>query len=118
VLKRPSATSVAPPANVILPKRKFVLPWKACVAKRALPSCVALDKDGPATLDYRVTPGGDGVVLKPLEPGWPSIDYFAADRYWKQFGTDKVYPVQARKGVLGFDQFNSAVIIRDIRRYR
>ena len=76
---------------------------------------VALDKNGIVTHAYRVTQGDDGVVLQPLEPGWPVINYFAKDKYWKKFGKDDVYPVQVRKGTLGFYQFNSATIIKDIK---
>ena len=53
--------------------------------------------------------------MQPLEPGWPKIDYFAKDKYWKKFGKGDVYPVEVRKGILGFYQFNSSVIVRDIK---
>lgn len=76
---------------------------------------VVLDKNGSGIHDYRVTQGDDSVVLQPLEPGWPKIDYFAKDKYWKKFGKGDVYPVEVRKGILGFYQFNSSVIVRDIK---
>lgn len=75
----------------------------------------ALDKNASATHGYRVIQGDDGVVLQPLEPGWPEINYFAKDKYWEKFGKDDVYPVQVRKGALGFYQFNSAAIVKDIK---
>ncbi len=67
-----------------------------------------------ATYDYQVAQNYDGVVLYPVIPGTPSIEYFARNEFWDSFGSHDTYPVQLHKGILGFYQFNSAIIIEDI----
>jgi hypothetical protein len=70
--------------------------------------------EGLITYDCRVIQGTDGIILQPLIQGVPSIEYFAKNSYWNKFGKDDVYPVQIRKGILGFYQFDSAAIIERI----
>ncbi|HLY95963.1 MAG: hypothetical protein ACM3W8_05950 [Sideroxydans sp.] len=72
------------------------------------------DSSGSRTCDYFVTPGADGVVLRPVSDGLPSIDYFARHPYWDKYSSGELYPVQIHKGILGFYQFNSSVIVDDI----
>lgn len=72
------------------------------------------DSSGSKTRDYFVTPSADGVVLRPVMDGLPSIDYFARHPYWDKYSNGELYPVQVHKGILGFYQFNSSVIVDDI----
>ncbi|MBU0621005.1 MAG: hypothetical protein KJ795_04065 [Gammaproteobacteria bacterium] len=72
---------------------------------------------GFETYDYYVTNGGDGVLLRPAREDMPVIEYFANHNYWKRYGKDDPYPVQIRKGGLGFYQFNSSAIVDDIHRH-
>lgn len=69
-----------------------------------------------ATSEYFVTQDAEGVVLRPVKDGLPSIDYFARHRYWDKYIEGDLYPVRVHKGVLGFYQFDSEVIIDDIHR--
>lgn len=69
------------------------------------------------TQPYQVVKNGNGIVLRPLTKGWPSIDYFADDSYWNQFDKDEIYPVKVRKGILGFYQFDAASITEDMDRF-
>lgn len=73
--------------------------------------------EAAGTYDYFVVQGADSVVLKPVVEGMPVIDYFAKNRFWGKFGKDDTYPVQLRKGILGFYQFKLSPILQDIRRY-
>ena len=75
------------------------------------------DGDGAITYKYYVTQGKDSVVLKPYADGMPDIDYFAKNAYWEKFGPEDTYPVQMRKGILGFYQFNSSVIVDELRKH-
>lgn len=74
------------------------------------------DDNGLVAYDYYVTQDTNSVVLRPVVEGMPTIDYFAKNDFWKKFGKDDTYPVQIRKGGLGFYQFNSAIIVDDIHR--
>ncbi|MDO8988168.1 MAG: hypothetical protein Q7U91_00880 [Sideroxyarcus sp.] len=73
------------------------------------------DSDGGTTYDYYVTQSRDGVVLRPVIEGMPVIDYFAKKKFWNEFGKDDTYPVRLQKGVLEFYQFDSSIIVDDIR---
>ena len=64
--------------------------------------------------DYLVTFDAEGVVLRPVNDSLPSIDYFARHHYWDKYAKGDVYPVQVHRGIFGFYQFNSSVIIDDI----
>jgi hypothetical protein len=75
------------------------------------------DMKGAATYDYYVTQGKDSVVLRPVVEGMPTIDYFARNAFWNKFGSNDTYPVLIRKGGLGFYQFNSSVIVADLRKH-
>ncbi len=75
------------------------------------------DTEGPVTYDYFVAQGSDGVVLRPVVEGLPTIDYFARNEFWNRFGKDDTYPVRLRKGGLGFYQFDAEAIVDDIRRH-
>ncbi len=66
---------------------------------------------------YVVTFSADEVVLRPLKDGLPDIDYFARHPYWDRYRNGALYPVQVHKGILGFYQFNSSVIIDDMHNY-
>jgi len=72
------------------------------------------DASGVGSYRYLVTYSADGVVLRPVNDGLPNIDYFARHRYWDKYAKGEIYPVQVHKGILGFYQFNSSVIIDDI----
>lgn len=72
------------------------------------------DTTGSATYDYQVTQNHDGVVLRPVIQSLPNIKNFARNEFWDNFDSHDTYPVQLHKGVLGFYQFNSAIIIEDI----
>ncbi len=73
------------------------------------------DSGGPERYDfYVVTFGADEVVLRPLKDGLPDIDYFARHAYWDRYRNGALYPVQVHKGILGFYQFNSSIIIDDM----
>lgn len=72
---------------------------------------------GGTRYEYRVMPGMDSVVLRPVVEGMPSIDYFSKNGFWGKFGADDTYPVLVRKGALGFYQFDASVIVDDIRRH-
>lgn len=72
------------------------------------------DTNGPVTYDYYVTQGAGRVVLRPVVNSMPVIDYFAKNNFWGKFGKNDTYPVQIRKGGLGFYQFNSSIIVEDI----
>lgn len=73
--------------------------------------------EAASTYDYFVMQGADSVVLKPVVEGMPNIDHFAKNGFWRKFGKDDTYPVQIRKGLLGFYQFRLSPILEDIRRY-
>lgn len=75
------------------------------------------DSNGLVAYDYYVKQDQRSVVLQPVVAGMPSIDYFAANKFWGKFGKDDTYPVQIRKGGLGFYQFNSSIIVDDIHNY-
>jgi hypothetical protein len=75
------------------------------------------DTQGASTYDYYVTQSANGVVLRPVVDGMPVIDYFAKKKFWAGFGKNDTYSVQIRKGVLGFYQFNSSIIVDDIRKH-
>jgi hypothetical protein len=75
------------------------------------------DTNGTTTYNYYVTQGTNSVVLKPIADGMPAIDYFSKNGFWEKFGPYDTFHVQIRKGVLGFYQFNSSVIVDDIRSY-
>lgn len=75
------------------------------------------DTTDSAAYDYQVTQNYDGVVLRPVIQSMPSIEYFARNEFWDDFGSHDTYPVQLHKGILGFYQFNSAIIIEDIHRH-
>ncbi|MFH0934002.1 MAG: hypothetical protein V1879_02240 [Pseudomonadota bacterium] len=67
-----------------------------------------------ATSEYFVTQDAEGVVLRPVKDGLPTIEYFARHAYWDKYIGGESYPVRVHKGVLGFYQFDSSVIIDDI----
>lgn len=67
-----------------------------------------------ATSEYYVSQDAEGVVLRPVQDGLPSIDYFARHAYWDKYIDGDLYPVRVHKGVLGFYQFDSSIIIDDI----
>jgi hypothetical protein len=71
---------------------------------------------GGARYDYRVMPGMDSVVLRPVTEGAPSINYFSKNSFWSKFGADDTYSVLVRKGALGFYQFDASVILEDMRK--
>jgi hypothetical protein len=71
---------------------------------------------GGARYEYRVMPGMDSIVLRPVVEGIPSINYFSKNRFWGKFGANDTYPVLVRKGILGFYQFDVSVIVDDIRK--
>jgi hypothetical protein len=75
------------------------------------------DTKDATTYSYYVTQGKDSVLLKPIADGMPAIDYFSKNGFWGKFGPYDTYPVQIRKDVLGFYQFNSSVIVDDLRRH-
>jgi hypothetical protein len=75
------------------------------------------DTQGASTYDYYVTQSANGVVLQPVVDGMPVIEYFAKKQFWAGFGKYDTYPVQIRKGALDFYQFNSSVIVDDIRQH-
>ena len=72
------------------------------------------DSASSKSYDYFVTSSADGIVLRPVNDGLPNIDYFARHQYWDKYSRGEIYPVQVHKGILGFYQFNSSVIIDDI----
>jgi hypothetical protein len=75
------------------------------------------DIKGAVTYDYYVTQGKDSVVLRPVVESMPTIEYFAKNAFWNKFGSNDTYPVLVRKGGLGFYQFNSSVIVVDLRKH-
>jgi hypothetical protein len=86
----------------------------AVTALAMIPGALRINQfaGGNALVTYpcRVIQAGDAIILQPLAPGVPRITYFANNEYWAKFGKDDLYPVQIRKGILGFYQFNSAAI--------
>lgn len=88
------------------------------VAVAMLPGALRInaltDSNSANTYDYFVTQDKDGVVLRPVVEGMPTIDYFAKNKFWGKFGKDDTYPVLIHKGSLGFYQFNSSAIVDDI----
>lgn len=75
------------------------------------------DTVGPVLYDYHVSQGASGVILRPVVEGMPAIEYFARNRFWDKFGRNDTYPVQVRKGALGFYQFNASIIVDDLRKH-
>lgn len=73
------------------------------------------DTSGGASYAYRVMPGLDSVILRPVAEDMPVIDYFSKNKFWSSFGADDTYSVHIRRGIFGFYQFNSSVIVKDIR---
>lgn len=90
----------------------------AVTALAMIPGALRINQfvGGNALITYpcRVIQAGDAIVLQPLAPGVPRITYFANNEYWAKVAKDAPYPVQIRKGILGFYQFNSAAIIERI----
>lgn len=76
-----------------------------------------LDSTGLKAHEYRVIVQ-EPVVLEPLAPGLPRIDYFALSPYWERFTPDMQIPVKLRNGGLGFWQFDIEEIVGDIRRFQ
>lgn len=74
--------------------------------------------DGGSRYEYRVLPGIDRVVLRPVVEGMPVIEYFSKNGFWGKFGANDTYPVLLRKGALGFYQFDASVIVDDIRKHQ
>lgn len=72
------------------------------------------DSNAKNTYNYLVTLSSDGVLLRPVVDGLPTIDYFARNKFWGKFNRNDTYPVQIHKGILGFYQFNSSAIADDI----
>ena len=72
------------------------------------------DSHAKSSYEYLVTLSNDGVILRPVVNGLPTIDYFAKNRFWGKFDKNATYPVQVHKGSLGFYQFNSSAIADDI----
>lgn len=88
------------------------------VAVAMLPGALRInaftDSNSANTYDYFVTQDENGVVLRSVVDGMPTIDYFAKNKFWGKFGKDDTYPVLIHKGSLGFYQFNSTAIVDDI----
>ena len=88
------------------------------VAVAMLPGALRInaftDSNSSNTYDYFIMQDKDGVVLRPVVEGMPTIDYFAKNKFWGKFGKDDTYPVLIHKGSLGFYQFNSSAIVDDI----
>jgi len=66
---------------------------------------------------YRVIYQKPAVILEPINPGLPKIDYFGPHDYWRRFSEKDVIPVNVRKGGLGLWQFDPVPIFEDIDRY-
>lgn len=71
-----------------------------------------------ASSEYFVTQNAEGVVLRPMKDGLPPIEYFARNAYWDKYIGAEPYPVRVHKGILGFYQFDSSVIVDEIRRHQ
>ena len=69
----------------------------------------------PVAYGYHVVKGTEGVVLYPVDNDMPVIDDFAHKKFWDKFAKDDVYQINIRKGGLGFYQFNSSLIVDEIR---
>jgi len=114
-------------AGVSLARSKLALSEKyglallvgAVVAVAMLPGALRINAlfNNAETQPYQVVKNRNSIVLRPLAGGWPSIDYFADNSYWNQFGKDAIYPVKVRKGILGFYQFDAAAITDEMDRF-